>query len=320
MFISVIMCTRNRAEQLRRVLLTAVAMKKPDVEWEFLLIDNGSTDNTAEVVASVAGLLPIRHILEPEAGLSHARNRGVAEARGEYICWTDDDVMIDPNWLLAYAEAFRRYPEAAVFGGQIVPVLEGPAPRWFEQNYDKLASLMAKRDLGAKPIRLTKVGDHLPYGANFAVRTAEQKQWRYDPNLGVSPGQKRLGEEVAVMGGILDGGATGIWVPGAMVRHLIPKARLSLGYVGIYHRSAGETWAYLSSLESGGTAMGEPAPRGGRRLSGVPLWVWRKAAVHFCLYLATSVTRPSSQWLRHWIEFNHFRGAIEFWRRDNVAG
>ena len=76
MFISVIMCTRNRAEQLRRVLLTAVAMKKPDVEWEFLLIDNGSTDNTAEVVASVAGLLPIRHILEPEAGLSRGRGAG----------------------------------------------------------------------------------------------------------------------------------------------------------------------------------------------------------------------------------------------------
>lgn len=319
MFISVIMCTRNRAEQLRRVLQTAVAMKKPDVEWEFLLVDNGSTDNTAEVVESVAGLLPIRHVVEPEAGLSHARNRGVSEARGDYICWTDDDVMIDADWLVSYAAAFRRYPEAAVFGGQIVPVLEGPAPRWFEQNYDELASLLAKRDLGKKPIRLTKVGDHLPYGANFAVRTREQKQWHYDPNLGVSPGQKRLGEEVTVIEGILDSGAPGIWVPGAMVRHIIPKSRLSLDYVGVYHRSAGETWAYLSSVDGGGV-MGELAPSGGRRLSGAPLWVWRMAATHLCLYLATSVTRPSSRWLQHWIKFNHFRGAIEYWSRSNVPG
>ena len=138
MHITVLICTRNRAEQLRRTLEAATAIETPGTSWELLVIDNGSSDHTPEVVESFAERLPIRRVSEPQAGLSNARNRGVAEANGSYICWTDDDVLIDPHWLSAYAGAFAHHPEAAYFGGPIELVLEEPTPSWFRENRELL--------------------------------------------------------------------------------------------------------------------------------------------------------------------------------------
>jgi glycosyltransferase involved in cell wall biosynthesis len=144
--ITVLICTRNRADRLARALSSAAEMRIPqDLRWELIVVDNGSTDHTAEVVARFAARLPIRLVQESLAGLSNARNRGVSEARGRYICWTDDDVLIDPEWLASYSAAFARHPEAAVFGGRIEPLLEDPTPGWVARLADSwpLTTLLA---------------------------------------------------------------------------------------------------------------------------------------------------------------------------------
>jgi len=108
--VTAIICTRNRATQLSQVLESASHLVvPPGLSWEFIVVDNGSSDNTADVVRRYAGRLPLRIVREEIPGLSNARNRGVAEARGDYICWTDDDVRLDPNWLAAYAAALRAF-------------------------------------------------------------------------------------------------------------------------------------------------------------------------------------------------------------------
>src|SRR6185295_20067875 len=105
--VSVIICTRDRARQLSQVLASARALTvPPGLAWELIIVDNGSSDDTSEVVDRYGQDLPIRLVREERAGLSIARNRGVAEARGRYICWTDDDVIIDRGWLSAYVSAF----------------------------------------------------------------------------------------------------------------------------------------------------------------------------------------------------------------------
>ena len=309
--LSVIMCTRNRAEQLRRVLDSAAAMRVPqDLSWEFLLVDNGSTDHTAEVVASFADRLPIRRIEQPVPGLSNARNAGVAEAAGDYILWTDDDVVIDPGWLEAYADAFTAYPQAAVFGGVIEPVYEEEPPEWFRRNEDLLATVVAKRDMGPERRIMPDTPGMIPYGANYALRAAEQKQHAYNPDLGVSPTHKRLGEETLVIDAIIKAGGIAVWVPQARVRHLIPARRLTMDYVRSYSESAGETWAYLS--ENGGSAiMGAPVPRGGRRLLGAPVWTIRKMIDgQIRLWLNREPTREHIQRTR---EVARLRGAIRYW-------
>ncbi|CAA9889490.1 conserved hypothetical protein [Candidatus Methylobacter favarea] len=246
--VTVIICTRDRASQLSNVLDSACELVIPSgLAWEFIVVDNGSSDDTFDVVAEYKGRLPIRYVREETPGLSNARNRGVDEARGDYICWTDDDVLIDPAWLSAYAKAFRRHPEAAVFGGRVIPWLEKPTPNWFEKaKYDwPLNNLLAHRDFGDNIVALTFKGWLVPWGANFAVRMSEQRRYQYNPELGVSPIHKRVGEETDVIYRIFKDGGNGWWVPDSKVTHIIPAKRQTLRYLFYYSFLAGETISYL---------------------------------------------------------------------------
>src|SRR5258708_9599607 len=118
MFVTVAVCTFNRAESLRRTLDSLVAMRVArDLAWELSVVNNNSTDHTDGVIAEYRDRLPMRREFEPLHGHSNARNRAIAAAGGEYIIWTDDDVIVGTGWLAAYAGAFRRWSDAAVFGG-----------------------------------------------------------------------------------------------------------------------------------------------------------------------------------------------------------
>lgn len=215
--------------------------------WELIVVDNGGSDCTEQVAGSYGERLPVRYVREEMAGLSNARNRGVAEARGEYICWTDDDVSLDPNWLAAYVEAFRRHPEAAVFGGRILPVLEPPTSKWFAMARDNwpIRTVLAARDFGDEITPVTFREGRTPYGANFAIRAVEQHRHRYNPNLGTSPTQRRVGEETDMIYRIVKEGGTGWWVPDAKVNHVIQPQRQTLWYIFHYYRTTGESFAYL---------------------------------------------------------------------------
>ncbi|MDH0868294.1 glycosyltransferase [Mitsuaria sp. GD03876] len=247
--VSVVICTRNRARQLAEVLDSAAQLEVPEgLRWELLVVDNGSSDDTEAVIRSFADRLPVRYAREDTPGLSNARNHGVRAARGRYLCWTDDDVRMDRRWLAAYVEAFRRHPEAAIFGGRVLPRLEGGgAPSWFVEQHLQwpIACPMAYRDLGGEELPLTFTGNKIPFGANFAVRTAEQRTALYDPDLGVSPTHKRLGEEVDSFYRMMKAGATGWWVPGSAVHHLIPPGRQTASYLFEYFFLAGATTGYL---------------------------------------------------------------------------
>lgn len=315
MQISVVLCTRNRAEQLRGTLESATRMRIPlGLAWEFVLVDNGSTDHTADVVSDFEGRLPIRRVVETTPGLSNARNCGVDAARGVHICWTDDDVIIDQNWLAAYAEAFARHPEATVFGGLIEPVFEREPPQWWFSNRSWLGNIYAARDFGAEEIELSSAHQRLPFGANFAVRRKEQAETPYDPELGVGPMHKRLGEETAVVLALLEG-HKGYWVPGARVKHMIPEKRLGLDYVADYYRALGESWAHLSQRDRT-NILGASIPAGGRRIKGMPVWLMRKAGVAWIKAQSARLHVTSEAWLKPWTDFQYLVGALNYCRNN----
>jgi glucosyl-dolichyl phosphate glucuronosyltransferase len=246
--VTAIICTRNRASQLNHVLETACHLVVPSgLLWELIVVDNCSSDYTEEVIRSYVTRLPVRYLREEIVGISNARNRGVTEARGEYICWTDDDVSLDPYWLVSYVEAFERHAEAAVFGGRILPVLMPPTPKWFAMAKDNwpIRTVLAARDFGNEITPVTFREGRTPYGANFAVRAVEQHRHKYNPSLGTSPTQRRVGEETDVIYRILKEGGTGWWVPDAKVSHIIQPQRQTLRYIYYYYRNAGESFAYL---------------------------------------------------------------------------
>jgi glycosyltransferase involved in cell wall biosynthesis len=297
MRVSVIVCSRNRAQSLARALASMSRATRPPDAWEVLIVDNGSTDETPAVVAGFEGSLPVRRVLEPEPGLSRARNRGVSAAKGEYLVWTDDDVTVDPAWLSAYLDAFAAAPGAALFAGQVHPVLESPVTPWFAAGAEHLQGLMAARAFSD----VSPLSPHLlPYGANFAVRAAEQRQNLYDPRLGVAPGRRIGGEETDVARAILSAGATGLTVPASIVNHMIPTSRQTLRYVREYFVANGESWPAAT-----------PEIRK-RLIGGVPPWILRKLIAHKAAYLAKRVA--GRDWLPDFVQYAELIGTCRRWR------
>lgn len=306
--ISMIICTRNRAAQLRRVLESASRMIVPStIEWELIIVDNGSTDATPAVVEQFRERLPIRRVEQPVAGLSNARNAGVGEARGDYICWTDDDVVLSANWLAAYANAFATHPDATLFGGPVRPVFEGTPPKWLTQGRNLLAGLLAERPIEIGGQIVATSPERLPFGANFAIRAKEQRLQLYDPELGVSPAFRRLGEETAVMLAVLKPGVSGCWVPNARLDHIIPEHRQTMAYVATYFQSVGETSAMLSS-SGRRDFIGDPdSPRGA-------LEDRYRQLRHYVLHLVRWVTGSVHTSIYHWTKYNYLVGRSRYLR------
>jgi glycosyltransferase involved in cell wall biosynthesis len=283
------------------------------LKWELCVVDNGSRDATRETVEGFASQLPVRYVLEPQAGLSHARNRAVAEARGEYICWTDDDVEIDTNWLAAYAAAFALHPEAAVFGGRILPRLEPPTPAWFAASMNEwpVQALLAARDFGDEIQPLSFATKIVPWGANFALRMKEQIQHPYDAKLGVSPVQRRLGEEAEVMFRIFRNGGVGWWVPEAKVTHIIPTSRQSWSYIYEYFVAMGETQAYLEAVAPGANFLWHDQARISP-VSASALVLHRRRARAAVNYAFARLVRSNGRAIDSLRQVGFFSGALAF--------
>ncbi|MBK8017588.1 MAG: glycosyltransferase family 2 protein [Betaproteobacteria bacterium] len=263
--ITIAICTHNRSQLLDRTLgrLGEIAVPRRRA-WEVLVVDNRCTDDTDTVLERHTGRLPLRRARQDRLGLSNARNAAMDHARGSYILWTDDDVLVDGNWLQAYEAAFDRHPDAAVFGGPIAPWFQSDPPVWIVENWDLLSSAYAARDLGHTAIPFNAGSNAVPYGANFCVRTDVQRMHRYDPALGRNGRRVVLGEEVDVVRRILAAGHEGWWVPEAGVRHWIPAERLSKRYVAEYFRGLGRTCSLTEPCEDAA------------RWFGVPRWWYRE--------------------------------------------
>jgi len=284
--VTVAICTRNRARALERTLRSlAAAAIPPSLSWEVLVVDNSSDDETPRVIANASDALPARAVDERQIGLSHARNAAIREARGDYILWIDDDVLVDAQWLRAYHDAFRARPEIAFFGGPIVPTFEGSPPAWLRLALPRVDNAYAARDLGAAPVALTR--DTLPFGANFAVRSDVQRRHPFDPALGRRGTALSAGEEWAVLEAMLAGGESGQWVPGARVEHVISAERQSVRYLRRYYVENGMS-----------LALTRRAP-GERVLFGRPRWAWREAVLQELAYRVRRAYAPADVWSVH---------------------
>ena len=310
MDVTVAICTRNRARSLDRTLESLAQMRIPDgLAWEVVVVNNNSTDDTDSVIGNYATQLPIRREFEAKPGLSNARNRAVVAARGRYIVWTDDDVIVDPAWLSAYVAAFQRWPDAVLFGGKILPELEGPVPAWLKEAYPIVAGAFALRDFGDEPLPLTLEGRRIPFGPSFALLAEEQRAHPYDVELGHKLGRPTIrGEEVAVVESILRARKTGYWVPEAKVRHCISRQQQSLEYLRNFYMGLGRNNAYHD--------RDSRAPR----LFGVPRWLWRRILRSAWQYHRYRLTSRLAVWMEYYVGYMVGRGELEFWRRRHQRG
>jgi len=281
---TVVICTWNRAPLLRQTLEGMLGLRVPEgLAWELLVVNNNCTDETSSVLAHFRNRLPLREIREPRPGKSHALNRAVDDAVGEYLLFTDDDVLVDPDWLAAYALAFQRHPEAALFGGPIRPWFEGEPPAWLVSAFHQVEFAYATLDLGDAPISLK--GQVGPLGANMAVRLRDQRQHRYDPGLGPRPGSGLRGEETAMVKRLFEAGAVGYWVPEAQVRHFIPRARQTTRFLREWYQGWGEYLVRTRTVAPSRTLLGRPP------------WLWRDMVEGAFRYRFRRLFSPPSRWV-----------------------
>ena len=117
MSISVIVVTLNRAESLQEVLRSLIRQERqPD---EVIVVDNGSTDNTKEVVLNFKDKLNIKYVYEAQSGIPYARNAGIRNATKDIIAFIDDDCVADRNWLKYLEIPFIKDPYIGVVGGEV---------------------------------------------------------------------------------------------------------------------------------------------------------------------------------------------------------
>lgn len=254
---SVIVCTRNRARSLEGAL-TSVVTDGSRVEREVVVVDNGSSDATRSVVERLRrrGPLPVRYVLEPAPGLSGARNAGVAEARGDLLLFTDDDVEVGRGWADALAAGFAE-PDVVAVGGRVLPRWPFPPPAWLDGPH---AVHLTLRDLGPDQRRLGE--RELPVGANMALRRAALERLGPEPfpaSLGYSDGRPRGGEEWYVLERVRELGAIA-YRPDALVHHLIAPERIDWGSLRSAWFHGGVATGRLERLR------GEPLPTLPRRL------------------------------------------------------
>ena len=256
MFVTVAICTWNRAALLSQTLAEFCQLTVPDdVEWELLVVNNKCTDNTNDVVAEFAERLPIRLLQESKQGLSHARNRAVKEARGEWILWTDDDVLVSPNWLEAYVGAIRIRRSASFLAGPIEAWHETTPPEWVTRNEVLLSSILIIR----KPSEEVEIdGSYMPFGANLAFKTQVLRSHPFRPDLGRCGNGMLGGDETELIRRLLALGHQGFWVSEAVLRHFVPAARYKPRYIRRFFEGHAYSKSIMSEVPSVPTIMGIP--------------------------------------------------------------
>jgi glucosyl-dolichyl phosphate glucuronosyltransferase len=251
--ISVVICTYNRAESLRKTLASVSHVRlKGEIEWELIVIDNNSPDHTRQIVEEFEHQLPVRYCFEEVQGLSAARNRALKEFSGSHLLFTDDDVLVDPDWLRCWDDAIRRFAQAGFFGGKVTPFYPAGKPTWlFDEGLALIDGLLVRFHLGDE-VRPFTSGEPTPFGANFALsRACIERVGSFRTDLGVKGGIPGRGEEADYMERAMALGETGVYVGTAIVNHATDPNRLTLGYLYRYGVQKGIAAKLMGSTVQG---------------------------------------------------------------------
>jgi len=262
--ISAVVCTLNRAAYLAKAVESLINQTYPKEYYEIIVVDNGSTDNTREVVEQFGQFAKIRYIYEPTKGLCQARNTGWQAAGGKYVAYLDDDAIACPRWLEKMMESFETIkPAPASVGGRAVPIWECERPAWLEE---RILGVYAIVDWGNHARFLKPSSPERHVGCNVAYsRKVLQECGGFNINLG-RKGKNLLSNDEHLIRKYMDSHGLGIYYnPEILVDHLVPKERLTRRFMlrrhfwqGIsdvvewYEESPsppGRLWCLMSGLE-----------------------------------------------------------------------
>jgi glycosyltransferase involved in cell wall biosynthesis len=308
MDVSVILCTYNRCQLLGRSLESfRRQITPPGLAWELLVVDNNCSDATPELLREASRRFTgkLRFVREEKQGLSHARNRGIREAKGQYLLFTDDDTEPASTWIAEIWKTFTARKCDAV-AGKIELRWECAKPSWM---VDELLGFLAQVDYGNDEHAL-ETAERPPIGANMAFRASVfDRIGNFDVELGRKGKALVGGEEIELFDRFLKSGLVALYQPNAVIYHSVDRDRVHKRYFRMLHFNNGK----ISGLRYKGM---------GRQLAGVPLFTLPQTARMIARYLRTvwekGVVHSLRQEMNVWYSLGFITGCVR--RKSSVPG
>ena len=229
MELSIIISTYNNAASLKRTLDSVAKQDANKAVWECVVVNNNSTDDTAKVVTDFAkehSDINIRLVDEPQQGLSFARNRGIVEAKGQFVAFIDDDETVNEGYVSAYLDLFHNHGAFAGAGALKVRY-DSVRPKWMSHYTEKM--IANPLDLGKEIITITS--SVTPTGGNMAFnRELFNLYGGFDTDLGRKGEALSGGEENDMFKRLRDLGERVFYTPHAIAYHHIADRKLTPEY------------------------------------------------------------------------------------------
>lgn len=243
--ISAIVCTLNRAQYLRKAVQSLKNQTLPKDGYEIIVVDNGSTDGTAEIAREESkGMPSLQYLREPVLGLSHARNTGWRNAKGEYVAYLDDDAVASRSWLEKILKVFETVqPKPGCVGGKVEAIWEAPRPHWLSEAMVPYLTVVAWSNTPT----IVRDGWWL-VGANMAfAKSVLQTAGGFNSSLGRIGNRLSSNEEIALQRLLVKKGHCCYYHPEVAVAHHIPASRLSKGWFfrRVFWQGVCDAWAEL---------------------------------------------------------------------------
>ena len=246
--ISVIICTCNRSNDLKDIL-DCLLNQKFEANWDYevIIADNNSRDNTREVVESYMSKFKgnLRYLFEHRQGKPFALNFAIKEAKGRILAFTDDDCLLEESYLMSIYKIFREYDnDVGILGGKIFPRwINCSPPAWLNEifaqppeskdgkpNFNKitLQGVLGILDYGNKPFIIDcnqkNHNFHEFYGANLAIKKNVLNEYGYF-NL-----KKTRSQDSEICLRLFKAGVKGIYAPNVIVYHKIRNSNITPRY------------------------------------------------------------------------------------------
>jgi glycosyltransferase involved in cell wall biosynthesis len=225
--LTVLIATYNGAKTLPEVLRAYCTLEAPTGGWKLVIVDNGSTDDTKEIIAAFRHRLPLTYLCEPKKGKNAALNTGLSHISGDLVVLTDDDVLPQPDWLRQLRLAANSQPLYAIFGGPILPKWELPAEDWILTWVPKGPTFTILDSLKEGPI-----SPRLVFGPNMTVRTdIFQSGYRFDEAIGPKGTNYAMGSEAELLRRLAHARFMAWHCKSAVVQHIIRSFQMNKEWV-----------------------------------------------------------------------------------------
>lgn len=302
MDVSVVISTYNRCGLIEDALRSLLAQTPAQLQFEVLVVDNNSTDQTRSVVQSLAAQNPgmLKYFFEPRQGLSYGRNTGIANAKASIIAFTDDDVRVARDWVHQIKTGFEQNPEIDFLGGKVVPRWPAAPPAWLTTaHWEPLALL----DYGDQKFLVDSTNQLCLIGANFAFRRrAFEKVGLFKTDFQrVKNGIGSL-EDHEMLLRLWRSNSQGLYLPELVVMAEIEPERLEKQYHRRWYSGHGRFYAELRAEEMERSNVG--------KILGVPAHFYRRALQDALGWTFSMIRNQPSQAFRYDVQLHYFLGFL----------